>query len=192
MPHGTFVEMPEEEPAQMLAVLRRARDGDRLALHLWLWCATGRHPTAIAAVRLCARASVYRTGRAYQEGRLSWEHDAPGRLIAPAHTTVRLPTRRRSLLALLKAHPRAYGWCRTRWSGAALALTRQATRGIAVSAETMRRWLHELGWVWTRAQLVANDDAPHRLARLARLRSVCEPLQRGEAMVCADEGAIPL
>jgi putative transposase len=25
MPHGTFVEIPEEEQAQMLAVLRRAR-----------------------------------------------------------------------------------------------------------------------------------------------------------------------
>jgi hypothetical protein len=44
-----------------------------------------------------------------------------------------------SLLALLKVSPRAYGWCRTRWRGATLALTRQATRGITVSAETRRR-----------------------------------------------------
>ena len=29
-----------------------------------------------------------------------------------------------------------------------LAMTLQSKRGIAVSAETMCRWLHEIGWVW--------------------------------------------
>jgi transposase len=51
-------------------------------------------------------------------------------------------------MALRKAPPRAYGWCHTRWSGATLAITLQSKRGIAVSAETMRRWLHDFGWVW--------------------------------------------
>jgi putative transposase len=187
MPQGTFVEIPEEEQAQMLAVLRRARYGYLLALHILLLCAAGRNPTEIAAVLFCSRSSVYRTVRAYQEGSLSWEHDAQGRLIAPVRTTVLLPTLRRSLLALLKAPPRAYGWCRTRWSCATLALTLQATRGIAVSAETMRRWLHEIGWVWKRAKLVAKDDDPHRITRLARIRYVFEQLKRCEAMVFADE-----
>jgi hypothetical protein len=48
---------------------------------------------------------------------------------------------------MLKASPRAYGWCRTRWRCVTLALTLQSKRGIAVSAETMCRWLHEIGWV---------------------------------------------
>jgi transposase len=39
-------------------------------------------------------------------------------------------------------------WYRTRWSGATLAITLQSKRGIAVSAETMRHWLHDFGWVW--------------------------------------------
>jgi hypothetical protein len=107
--------------------------------------------------------------------------------VPPARPTVRLPTLRRSLLALLKAPPRASGGCRTRGRGTTLALTRQTTRGIVVSAETMRRWLHELGWVWKRATLVAKDDAPHRIERLARIRCVYEPLCLWEAMVCADE-----
>ena len=34
--------------------------------------------------------------------------------------------------------------------------------GIEVSAETVRRWLHEIGWGWKRAELVAKDDAPWR------------------------------
>jgi transposase len=187
MPNGAFVEIPEEEHAQMLAALRRARYGYLLALHILLLGAAGRSPTEIAAVLFCSRSSVYRTVRAYQEGRLAWEHDAQGRLISPVRTTVLLPTLRRALLALLKAPPRAYGWCRTRWSCATLALTLQAKRGITVSAATMRRWLHEIGWVWKRPKLVAKDDDPHRVARLARIRWVFEQLKVGEAMVFADE-----
>jgi len=165
MPHGTFVEIPEEEQAQMLAVLRRARYGYLLALHILLLCATGRNPTEIAAVLFCSRSSVYRTVRAYQEGSLSWEHDAQGRLIAPAHTTVLLPTLRRSLLALLKAHPRAYGWCRTRWSCAALALTLQAKRGIAVS-----------------------DKHPDLEKELARRRLPVKDIRQIQAEICAVTG----
>jgi transposase len=125
--------------------------------------------------------------RAYQEDGLGWEHDAQGRLVPPVHTTVLLPMLRRSLVALLKTPPRAYGWCRTRWSCSTLALTWQAKRGVAVSAETRRRWVHEGGWVWKRAKLVAKDDDPHRVARLARIRFRFEPLKCCEVMVFADE-----
>jgi hypothetical protein len=93
-------------------------------------------------------------------------------------------------VARLKAPPRAYGWCRTRGRGATLALTWQAKRGLTVSAETMRRWVHAVGWVWKRAKLVATDDDPQRVDRLARSRLVCEPLKRSEALVWAEERAI--
>ena len=44
-------------------------------------------------------------------------------------------------------------------------MTLQTKHGIAVSAETVRRWLHEIGWVWKRAKLIAKDDDPHRIDR---------------------------
>jgi putative transposase len=187
MPRSTIVALSQEEQGQMLAALRRARYGYLLALHILLLCAAGRRPTAIAAVLFCSRSSVYRTVRAYQEGTLGLEHDDQGWLIPPVRTTVLLPTLRRSLVALLKATPQAYGWCRTRWSCATLALTLQTRRSILISAETMRRWLHEIGWVWKRAKLVAKDDDPQRVNRLARIRWVCEQLKLDEAMVFADE-----
>jgi transposase len=171
MPKRTVLDRPQEEQAALLAALRRARYGSWLALHILVWCAAERSPTDIAAVLVCSRSSVYRTVRAYQMGTLDLEYDARGRLIPPRRTTVLVPTRRRSLLALLKAPPRAYGRCRTRWSCATLALTRQTTRGMTVSAATLRRWLHELGWVWQRATLVARDDDPQRIDRLARTSS---------------------
>jgi transposase len=192
MPKSTVVEIPLEAQAQMLAALRRARYGYLLALHILVLCAAGRTPTDIAAALFCSRSSVYRTVRAYREDTLGWEHDAQGRLMPPICTTGLLPTRRRSLVALLKATPRAHGWCRTRWSCATLAVTLPATRGIVVSAETMRRWLHEIGWVWKRAKLVAKDDDPHRVERLARIRYSFAPLKRCETMVFADEWALHL
>jgi transposase len=191
MPKSTFVDIPQEEQRQMLAALRRARYGYLLALHILLLCATGRKPTLIAAVLFCSRSSVYRTVRAYRAGTLGLEPDDQGRLVPPMRTTVLVPTLRRSLLALLKAPPRAYGWCRTRWSCATLALTLQAKRGITVSAETMRRWLHEVGWVWKRAKLVTKDDDPQRVDRLARIRFVYEQLRLWETLVFADELDIP-
>jgi hypothetical protein len=121
-----------------------------------------------------------------------WEHDAQGRHVPPVRTMVLLPTLRRSLLALLKVPARAYGRCRTRWSCATRALTLQATWSMMVSAETLRRWLHQLGWEWKRTKLVVKDDAPQRVDRLARIRVVYEQLPRCEAMVFADARDIHL
>jgi transposase len=187
MPMSTILAISPEGRAPMLAALRRARYGYWLALHIVLLCAAGRNPTDIAAVLFCSRSSVYRTVRAYRAGTLGLEPDEAGRLSPPVRTSVLVPTLRRSLLALLKAPPRAYGWCRTRWSCATLAATCQAKRGLTVSAETMRRWVHEVGWVWKRAKLVAKDDDPQRVERLARIRFAYEQLQLWEALVFADE-----
>jgi putative transposase len=59
-----------------------------------------------------------------------------------------------------------------------------------VSAETVRRWLHEIGWVWKRAQLVTKDDDPHRIERLARIRFHHDHVQAPERMVFVDELAM--
>ena len=116
MPATILLDIPPQEQEQLLAALRRARDGDLLALHVLLLCARVRHPTAIAAVLFCSRSSVYRVVRLYRTGQLGFTVDADGQLAAPVRTTVVLPVVQRSLAALLKAPPRAYGWWRTCWS----------------------------------------------------------------------------
>ena len=147
MPATTLLDLSPQEQAQMLVALRRARYGYLLALHILLLCAAGRPPTAIAAVLFCSRSSVYRTLRLYRAGQLGCTRDADGQCAAPVRTTVLLPVVQRSLQALLKASPWAYGWCRTRWSCATLAAQLTAKQDLAVSTWTVRRWLHELGWV---------------------------------------------
>jgi len=88
--------------------------------------------------------------------------------------------------------PRACGWCRTRWSCATLALELQVRRGVQVSAETLRRWLHDLGWVGERAKLAAKDDDPQRVEKLARIRYTLEHLPARAALFFADELALSL
>jgi hypothetical protein len=114
MPKMSCLDIPAEEPAQMLTALWRA-------------------------VRLQAGPphSVGMCPRTHPDG--------------PRGRRVLLPILRRSLLALLRAPPRAHRRYRTRWSCVPLALTWHRPRGIAVSAETRRRWRHEIGWVWKRS-----------------------------------------
>jgi len=190
VPKTTLLDIPPAEQAQMLAALRRARYGYLLALHVILLYAAGRTPTEIATVLFCSRSSVYRIVRLYHAKQLGFSVDEEGHLDAPVRTTVLMPWIKRSLAALLKAPPRAYGWCRTRWSCAALSLELHATHRLEVSAWTVRRWLHALGWVWKRAKLVAKDHDPQRVERLARMRWQVAHLQAHEVLVFADELAI--
>ena len=165
MPATTLLEMPREEQAPRRAILRRARYGYLLAFPSLLLCAAGRTPTEIAAFLFCSRSSGYRIVRAYHTGSLGIGIDHEGRLSIAVQTSVWMPWLTRALGAFLKAAPRADGWCRTRWSWATLAATLQTKPGIEVSAATVRRWLHEMGWVWQRAQLVAKDDDLRRIER---------------------------
>jgi transposase len=171
----------------MLAALRRARYGYLLALHILLLCAAGKRPTEIADFLFCSRSTVYRTVEAYRAGTLGFDVGANATVCPPVRTTVLVPWLRRSLLALLKQSPHLFGWCRTRWSCAALAAELKARHRIEVSAETVRRWIHEVGWVWKRAKLVAKDDDPERVMRLARIRYCFENLGKKAAMFTASE-----
>ena len=191
MPRPTIVEISPTEQARMRAELRRARYGYLLALHLLLLCAAGRTPSEVAAVLFCSRSSVYRIVRAYQTGTLTFDEATES---ATQQRRLRLltPSLKRSVQALLKTAPRAYGWCRTRWSCATLAVEMQVRRGIRVSAETMRHWLHELGWEWKRAKVAAKDDDPQRVEKLARIRLAFEQLRAGVALFFADELDISL
>src|SRR4051812_13551921 len=180
--HSTILEIPQQEQDWMLAELRHARRGCILTLHVLLLCAAGRTPTEIAPFLFCSRTSVYRIVHAYHlQGRAA-------RCAQPLPLMGGLtPSMRRSLLALLTKAPAVYGWCRTRWSCATLATQLHLQRGLAVSASTIRRWLQRLGWVWKRAQLVARDDDPQRVEKLARIRHVLETVGKRAAVLFADE-----
>jgi transposase len=183
----TLLDIPPEEQAQMLAVLRRVRYGSLLALPVLLLCAAGRPPTEIAAFLFCSRSSIYRIVRAYRSGTRVCLHNAEGQLVPPSPLSGLSVTLQQALVPMRATVPQAYGWCRTRWRCATLALTLHAQHGVTVSAETVRRWLPTLGWVWKRAKLIAKDNNPCRAERLARIRWVWEHRPPWAALVFADE-----
>ena len=158
-----------------------------LRLHILLLLAQRRSPTDIADWLLCSRSSVYEAAVCWRQGWQPWETREETALpLALA------PSLRRSLLALLRKSPAVEGWCRTRWSCAALALSLEARRGLRVSAETIRRWLHALGWRWKRAKLTAKDNDGERAAKLARIRWAVEAWRPRQALLFADELDIAL
>jgi transposase len=160
-----------------------------LRLHILLLLAQHRSPTDIAEWLLCSRSSVYEVATCWRQG---WRPGQSRAAEAISSALALAPSLRRSLLALLKKPPAAYGWCRTRWSCAALALSLEARRGLRVSAETVRRWLHSLGWCWKRTKLAAKDNDPERAPKLARIRWVAETLRPRQALLFADELDIQL
>src|SRR3982750_4697462 len=181
MPTQIVIEITPEQQARFREEWRGARRGHWLALPILLLLTLHRSPSEIAAVLLCARSTVYAVAQDWQRGR-RWPEP-----VRPSGPPCFTPSLRRSLLALLKKSPAAYGWCRTRWSCATLALQLAVQRGICLSAETVRRCLHALDWVWKRAQLAAQDNDPKRAAKLARIRHISEHLGPREALLFADE-----
>jgi putative transposase len=155
-----------------------------LRLHIVVLPAQQRSPTEMADWLLCSRSSIYEVAACWRQGWRPWPLSETGE---SASTVMLAASLRRSLLALLQKPPAAYGWCRVRWSCAALALSLEARRGIQVSAETIRRWLQSLGWRWKRAKLVAKDNDPERISKLARIRFVWENLRAREVLLFADE-----
>ena len=188
MPRTTIVEIAPTEQAQMLTELRRARYGYLLALHILLLCTAQRSPTEIAAVLFCSRSTVYRVVQAYRAGQWDGVAEDDGPEPVASRRPPRLsPTLRRSVLGILHSAPQLCGWCRTRWSCATIALELFVRRRITVSGETVRRWLHEMGWEWKRAKLCAKDEDPERVEKLARIRLAFERLRAGAALFFADE-----
>jgi hypothetical protein len=107
VPSTPLLAIPPAEQAQMRALLRRARYGYLLALHILLRCAVGRNPTEIAAFLLCSRSRMYRIVRVYRPGSLGVHRAPAGRRSSAAQTRVVMPWRMRSLRVVLKAVPRA-------------------------------------------------------------------------------------
>lgn len=186
MPERKILEITSEQQVRLLQELRRCRYGYFLSIHILLLYAAGRTPTEIAEFLFCSRASVYRSIDEWNSGKLLTQWWPEEQAIEPEPKRA-LNRFQRKLLQLIKQPPRVYGWCRTRWSCAALSLTILAQTGLRVSRETIRCELLAAGYVWKRAKLIARDDDPERAIRLAEIRVVIEQLQPSDAFFWCDE-----
>jgi transposase len=83
--------------------------------------------------------------------------------------------------------PRAFGWLRSRWTCAVVAAVLLEVHQVAVSRETVRRWLHRSELVWRRPRPVLRPRDPRRAAKLRALRRLLAGLPANEVAVFEDE-----
>jgi transposase len=183
VPSPIVVKLSPVEQVRLQQELRSHLHGRWLAVHILLLLALGLSPSLVAQVLFCSVRTVYRS-RAHwlqQTGPFAPARDEPAR---PYPLSL---TAQRRLRSWLKKAPAVFGWCRTRWSCATLALSWAQECGQQVSAETMRRWLQALDFRWKRTKPVAKDSDPERASKLARILLLWQSLGPREAMLWADE-----
>jgi putative transposase len=88
--------------------------------------------------------------------------------------------------------PEDFGYYRRRWSCEALAEVLAWELNVRVSAETVRRMLHRLGYVWRRPRPIVGPVDPDHDAKLAAIHELLENLPEDETAVFQDEVDIHL
>ena len=140
MPRSTVLDLAQEEHAQMLAVLRRARYGYLLARHIPLSCGWARPGRSLLSS--AARAPVC-TGPygPIARGPWAWSTTRTGGSPHRAHHRAASHILRRALVALLEAPPRTYGWCRTGWNALRWPRVSPDHRALVTFTASVARWL---------------------------------------------------
>src|SRR5436853_977870 len=84
---------------------------------------------------------------------------------------------------LLHKTPQDFGFFRTRWSCALLALLLWEQENIRVSAETVRRGMRQMEFVWRRPRPVVGLHDPDYDAKLRKIRRLIASLPADETVV---------
>ena len=93
---------------------------------------------------------------------------------------------------LLHKTPQDFGFFRTRWSCALLALLLWEQERIRISAETVRRGMRRMEFVWRRPRPVIGLHDPDHNVKLRRIRRLIASLPADETAVFQDEVDINL
>jgi putative transposase len=88
---------------------------------------------------------------------------------------------------LISHTPRDFGFFRSRWSCALLALLLWERHRLRLSPETVRRGLHHIGFVWRRPRPVVGPHDPDHERKIRRIQRLLRHLPADETAVFQDE-----
>lgn len=88
--------------------------------------------------------------------------------------------------------PQDYGYFRTRWSCELLSYVLHEQRIVDCCGETVRRWMHRLGFVWRRPRPIVGPSDPLYFVKMQGIRSLLHSLPENEVAVFQDEVDINL
>jgi putative transposase len=173
-----------DERKTLLDYLRKHPDPHlRLRAHIILLLADGYTWTLITAVLFCSSRTIARWKGRFDQGRV------PALLGLPPGAPRRLATHWADTVVqwVRGSTPRAFGFFRSRWSCATLALLLAREHGVRVGRETVRRWLLTANLVWRRPRPVLRREDPRKPEILQELRQLLLHLPDDETVVFQDE-----
>jgi putative transposase len=178
------ITLSDQQRSTLLRYYRGPFDSHlRLRAHILLLLDDGRSWQDIAQTLYCSTRTIARWKARFARGGLAalpgQPTGAPRRLATTWATTV--------VVWFLQLTPRAFGILRSRWCCATAALLLWQRYGVAVSRETIRRWLHAAGLVWRRPRPVVNRTDPDKPRIVNDLRQLLCQLPDDETAVFEDE-----
>ena len=169
---------------RLLEVYRRDADPEvRRRAQIVLLLADGWTWTVIAAVMFCSSRTIARwKDRFGAEGVEGLTGHPRGRQEGFGWFWAKVVVR-----WVVSQTPRDFGFLRSRWCCKVVAILVLQFGRVKVSAETVRRWLHQENLVWRRPRPVIGRTDPQRTAKLRKLRELLKNLPDDEVAVFCDE-----
>jgi putative transposase len=155
----------------------------RLRVHIVLLLSQGAAWSLIATVLFCSSATIARWKERFESGGIdALLEEKRGR------TATLLVGWTLLIVVWVKTlSPRDFGYCRSRWCCATLALVLYDTQRVKVSVETVRRCLLRENLVWRRPRPVLGPTDAQRQWKLRKIRELLRDLPDDEAAVFQDE-----
>ncbi len=160
----------------------------RLRAHIILLLAQGYPWATIAAVLFCSARTIGRWQKRFARARVE------GLLDRRRGPRPRVGQKWADLVVfwVTLLTPRTFGYLRSRWSCALVALVLSRRCHLDVGRETVRRWLRGADVVWRRPRPVLDRSDPRREEILGELRALLRDLPEDETAVFQDEVDINL
>jgi transposase len=185
------VRVTDEQRDELEQVSRQAVGRVALRAHIVLLSARGYGVPQIAAIHDCGQEVVRQWLHRYEEQGVAGLEDAPRSGRPPTHPLVG-----QIIDTQASQSPECSGHVQSCWTVALLTAFLAARFGVVLSPDSVRRYLHRMGWRWARPRLAPAQErhpdplAPERRAALAAAR---DEAARGRAhLVYVDESDLPL
>lgn len=176
------IELTVEERKVLLQAYRAGRDARAARrAHVVLLRAGGWTWQQIREALFCSNDLIAETMARFAKGRVGAVLNQNPR---PQHTPAWLL---KVVRWLTRFTPQEFGFFRGRWSCETLAHLLAWEDGLRLSAETIRRALRRLGFVWRRPRPVLGPTDPEYAEKLGRIRRLLAGLPQDEVAVFQDE-----
>lgn len=174
-----YLRLSRQERKRCLTTVRSSRPARRALVLLLL--AEGRSYRDIGAVAFASPTLVRAVKRDFAVGGVEHVLGQPGPAVTMAWWLMVV------VRWLMNHTPQDFGFFRSRWSCAVLAMLLWEQYRVRLSPETVRRGLHQKGFVWRRPRPIVGPRDPDHESKVRRIQRLLRHLPAEETAVFQDE-----